>query len=364
MKTLYLYLTRQVVLALLMTMGVFLFVMLLGEGMRDVMGLLVSRKVSLADVLKAVGLLIPFLLAYALPMGLLTATLLVFGRFSADQELTAARSNGISLISLVGPILLLGALCSALSAWINLDLAPRSRVAFKQHIIDLGVKSPEEFLTSGALLAEEGDQGVWVYIGKRDGKLLQNIQVSRMKDGEVVERTNAERGAVRYDEAGQRLALDLEGVLRLQKFKDDWYPIAAEEFSVDFDLEEVRRQLRDPKPSEMTFVQLRLKIMELDLKGVESMPERVHLNRQISGSFACVGFVLVGIPLGLRAHRRETIAGVAIAVLLVCVYYGLAVFAQSLETRAALRPDLLIWAPNALFQIVGAALLWRANRRA
>ena len=49
MKTLYLYLIRQVVLALFMTMGVFLFVMLLGEGMRDVMGLLVSRKVAVLD---------------------------------------------------------------------------------------------------------------------------------------------------------------------------------------------------------------------------------------------------------------------------------------------------------------------------
>lgn len=364
MKTLYLYLTRQVVLTLLLTMGVFLFVMLLGEGMRDVMSLLVSRKVALGDVFKAVGLLVPFVLAYALPMGLLTATLLVFGRFSADQELIAARSNGISLTALIPPILLLGVLCCGLSAWINLDLAPRSRVAFKQLVFDLGVKSPAEFLTSGALLEAGGADGAWVYIGRRSGDRLEKILVSRLKGGELVQRTTAERGTVRFDEESQKLALELEGVVNHLKINDNWIPTSADGFSMDFDLEPVYRALREPKLSEMTFEQLRLKILEFELQGADSMVARVHLHRQISGSFACFGFVLIGIPLGLRAHRRETIAGVAIATMLVCLYYGLVVFAQSMETRAALRPDLLMWAPNVLFQIIGGALIWRAGRGA
>jgi lipopolysaccharide export system permease protein len=380
LKTLHKYLTRQVLATLLLTVSVFAFVVVLLNGLREVLPLLMGGSFSFWLVTKAVALLLPFALVYALPMGFITATLLVFGRFSADQELTAARAGGISLLSLITPILLLSLLCCGLSAWFNMELGPRSRVAFLKLYRELGINLANAQIPESQLVRDF--PGYIFYCDKNDGGNLQGVMIYRYS---LQNKTNIDSmvrgtsGKLKFDRENNELLVDLTNA-RIIRFGENGNSVDSyRTFAVNLGFDAPTNKVFKPKISDMTFGQLRQELKDLqtmNLSGPDTNTNalpgiaqktlisrvKVAMHREVAFSFACFGFTLVGIPLGIRVHRRETNIGIGIALLLVVIYYGFVMLGASLADHPELYPHLILWLPNFIFQAVGAALLWRANR--
>ncbi|HVR37027.1 MAG TPA: LptF/LptG family permease [Methylomirabilota bacterium] len=395
MRTLHSYLLRQVFASLFMTVVVISFLFLLGNLMKDILGLLVSGQANPLLIGKAVGLLIPYLLVFALPFGMLTATLLVFGRLSADQELNAARAGGVSLVALCWPVLLLGLLMSGVCALINLEYGPRSRVAYKHLLHQVGIEESLDLLGENQYVSfdikdDENDTTVTLYIGRRQGEQLENVMVYTVdrKSGLELYYQSPE-ARLRVDEIERTLELVLFRAHGAMHSGDTWYPmpqqgeVALPAIRVGRDSDRQRRT----SLGNMTLSQLLAKLKELRAATALShagqatasdpppgtaappepppdltLPVKVQIHRQVSFSFACFGFTLIGIPLGIQAHRRETSIGFALALILIVVYYGFIILGEALETRPTLLPHLIVWIPTFLFEAVGCVLLWRANR--
>ena len=385
LKTLHKYLAGQVLAATLLTVAVFTVVLLVGNGLQQMLTLLVSGHVSFGIMVKAFIYLIPFVWMFALPMGLLTATLLVFGRFSADQELTAARASGVSLLSLVTPVLLLSLLGCGLSAWFNTEIGPRSRVAYIRLTGELKSELMKNVqLPEGRFVRDF--PGYIFYVGKNNGGNLEDVMIYVLRNETNVQTTiRAERGKMLTENGATQLVLQL---FDARSVSTGSHAIinSSPTMTMNFSPTVVTNRPFEPKISDMTFGQLRKKLAELEsvslpVAGSNSPaelrdqlaamrkqqqdftePVRVEMHRQVAFSFACFGFTLVGIPLGIRVHRRETNIGVALALGLVVVYYAFIMLGESLSSRPEFYPHLILWLPNFIFQAVGAVLLWRANR--
>ena len=389
MRTLRWYLLRQSLATLGMTVLVFTFVLLLGESLKEIFALLVNGQVSGWILTQAVGLLIPFVLVFALPMGLLMAMLLVMGRFSADHELTAARACGVSLVALVSPLIALSVVCAGLCAAINLEWAPKCRAAYKRLLFQAGTDQMGAWLRERVFIKDF--PGYILYAGKVDGLKMEDVRVYQL-DAEGRKRSYlwASEGRVELDRTNQLATFTLFDGRELSKeagLEPAWHsfgelqvpPLSLPtQFSEkprlsNMSFRQLTRELLDLESvlqtdsasgGKLSSEELRAKLRELELASQAlTEPIRVQMHRQVAFSFACVGFALVGIPLGIRAHRKETSAGFALSLVLVLIYYSFFILAQSLESRPELYPHLLVWVPNFLFQFVGVGLLWRANRR-
>lgn len=98
------YFLREVAVPFLFGIGVFTFILLIAR-MLKLVELVVNRGVSLLEIGKLFAYILPTFLEVTVPMALLLAVLLAVGRLSADSEIIALRTSGISLYQMMLPIL-------------------------------------------------------------------------------------------------------------------------------------------------------------------------------------------------------------------------------------------------------------------
>jgi len=115
--------------------------------------------------------------------------------------------------------------------------------------------------------------------------------------------------------------------------------------------------LRSPADPDIAKDKTELAGLLINLTDVENLQRRigsyeVEIHKKFSIPFACVVFVLVGGPLGIRT-RKSGFANMAVAVAFFIVYYLFLIGGEQLADRGLLSPGLAMWMPNIIFGLVG-----------
>jgi len=119
---------------------------------------------------------------------------------------------------------------------------------------------------------------------------------------------------------------------------------------------ETRVDLPEPDRDRLTTRQRDLTLL---MKKVNSHVVEVH--KKYSIPFACVIFVLLGAPLGMRT-RRGGLATSAISIVVFIIYYLLLIGGEQLADRSIVPAALAMWLPNIVFGIPGVWFTWQAIR--
>src|SRR6478736_1224840 len=90
---------------------------------------------------------------------------------------------------------------------------------------------------------------------------------------------------------------------------------------------------------------------------------RTEFNKSILFPFVCLPCAIIGVPLGVTAHRRETSIGFAMALIVATTYFLFVIIGDTLRGNPQAHPELLVWFPNVLFIVLGALLFRRLARQ-
>jgi len=111
-------------------------------------------------------------------------------------------------------------------------------------------------------------------------------------------------------------------------------------------------------PGQATLVEL-MKASNED----NSAAARIEISKRFSSALASLAFALFAVPLAITAQRKETSIGFMLSLMIAFIYFFLQILIDMVRNKPAWHPELLIWAPNAIFFVVGGWLFYRLSRR-
>lgn len=368
MKIIDRYVGGSVVATALFGVVVLSLVLVLGKAVKELLEIVINNPdVPISTVLLFMALGLPFSLTFTIPWGFLTALLLVFGRISADNELIALKSNGVSIPRICAPVFIVAITLTALCCWINIEVAPWAEQKITRTLTEIVTSNPAALFRGDEVVDEFPDRRV--YVGSKKGDLLRNlIMIELNENSEPLKVVHAREGVLKPDPENTRLLIHLKDARFEQR--DDKEPrnvakirqgIIVEEGTFPIPLDQFyqehlsgRRLSSYPLPELLAFIR--------DGADGKLLEAKVELNKRFSASLACFAFALIAIPLGITTHRKETSVGFALSLAVAFTYFFFIIMADTFRNNAAAHPALLIWIPNILFISLGGVLFWRLTR--
>lgn len=87
----------------------------------------------------------------------------------------------------------------------------------------------------------------------------------------------------------------------------------------------------------------------------------VEIHKKFALSFACLVFVLFGPPIALRFPRGGVGVTIGVSIVVFGLYYVCLMGGEALADKGRLPAFIAMWIANAIFSLVGIALLWRVE---
>ncbi|MBN1327791.1 MAG: LptF/LptG family permease [Candidatus Cloacimonetes bacterium] len=417
MKILERYILKENITPFLVSLMVTTFVMLLDK-LIDLLNLIIEKKLDVFTIISIFSLSLPFMLALTVPMAVLLASIMSFGRFSVDNELVAFKSCGINVYTLMRPTVIAAVFLSLFMIYFNNSILPETNHKLKNLMIKANYRRPVTAIVPGTFTSLKNytiyakdrveDQLLGIIIYVREGtKFPQTITAARgnielrnggnslkayLYDGQMHERDNTDpasyqlssfkRFVLNLPDLGYQLneeGSDYRGdrelsskamqkivktrsqekdiiIQNIKTIKNEIAILESDSLKHQYATE---RELENERKRNLKKNQNMLKIESDRLEKVENDINKylVELHKKYSIAVACLIFVLIGAPIGMMTRTSGIGMAFTVSSFVFLIYYGTLTLGEELADKGVISPFIAMWISNIIFAILGIYLI-------
>jgi lipopolysaccharide export system permease protein len=351
-----------------------------------------DRGLGPLQVLQILPYVVPSLLPFTIPATLLLSVCIVYGRLSADYEITAAKAAGINVLSLLAPAFFLGGTLTVCSLLLNDQVIPWS-MANIQRVVTLAMEDIFFDVLSAQHMVEYPDKG-WAItvsgVDKEQRRLYRPnlrytvgdeqyvaqvreavLRIDLENERVILQPTDARfagpgRISVRLKEGDIELPLPMSG----QKVVARHLSISRIREQLE-KFDEARLQAEDARAIRTAFA---LGMGEFDALAEapmidqsnriiastsQSRKHNTELHSRFALSCSCFFFALVGGPFSILQARRQFLTAFFLCFLpILLIYYPVVLLMMNLAKTGAVNPAWAMWIGNGIL-LVGAIFILR-----
>ncbi len=367
------YVAKQLIPPFLFSVGVVASLGLAIGNLSDLANKIVEKNLPVPQAMEILILKVPEFLAYALPIAVMLATMMTFGRLSGDSEIVAIRSCGVSLYRIILPAVFLSLIVTGWAFVLSEWVVPAANYRATSILVE-SINEEHPFWQNRDVFYPEFEEvkldngqtirrlKSLVYAEQFNGKEMQNLTVLQWTENRLKHIVLSDNATWNSDVKEWDF---FDGtVYRLTKSEDyqEAIPFDKKQIELPKSAFDFARQGRDPY--EMTIAEAQEYISILKLIGDQKKIQffQVRTEQKLAFPFVCIVFAVVGSAIGARPQRISRATGFGLTIVIIFAYYLLGFFSGSLGIVGLISPTLAAWLPNLVGLGVGIWLLYEFNQ--
>ncbi|MBI2687474.1 MAG: LptF/LptG family permease [Acidobacteria bacterium] len=311
-------------------------------------------------------LVMPFVLMFTIPVGVLVGVLIGLSRMSSDGEIIALRAAGVSTRRLMGPVVTFAMLGTAVTAACSLWINPW---AVRETIRVLNQIAADQMTAEiqPRVFAEQFPNKT-LYVGDViSGPVIRwrNVFIADMTPPDQRKQTTQEASAdaPRITIATDALAVpdSVHNSIQLRLLNGSSHEVGKEQNQFfDIRFPQLDQLLEAKAPEEQRAkAYTGMDTQPLREEAKRSRDADIELQRRFSLPPACLLLALVGLPLGVSSRKSGKSTAFVTTVFLSFLYFMAQVSLIGLAKQGRMAPVVAAWAPNVAFALIGIFLLVR-----